>query len=198
MATDRTPMSVEQPGATRRALWRLVRRQAVYLLVTLAVMALAALLLSTVATAVQAGRNEARTVDLVIVVAPAVPGQPLIDHAFELYRRGWAPRMMLVGPGGEGLRAVLQERGVADGAIVVGGAAGSETAQLRAAAAAARAEGAASAVVAGEPAAMLRWLKLAGDEGLRSYGAPLPELEPGLLELAEAGVNYWRYVLFGG
>lgn len=185
------------PAPARRALWRAARRQAVYLAATLAVIAVAALLLSTVATALQAGRNEARAADVVIVVAPAVPPQPLVEHAFELYRRGWAPRMVLVGPGGEGLRLALQERGVAEGALRVADGSGSETAELRAAASAERAEGAASAIVAGEPAAMLRWLKLVGDVGLQSYGAPVPQAEPGLLSLAEAGLRYWRAVLLG-
>lgn len=197
MAAETAKPGSDQPAVERRALRRLAVRQAAYLAALALVAALLALLLSTAATALQAGRNEARTADVVLIVAPAVPGQPLIDHAFELYRRGYTPRMVIVGPGAEGLRVALQERGVAEGALIVGDPEGTEMAQLRAAAVAAVAEGAASAVVAGEPAGMLRWLKLAGDAGLRAYGAPARGDEPGPLELLGAGARYWRYVLLG-
>lgn len=196
MAAETTPVSEQQPVAERRVLWRQVRRQIVHLAMTLAVIVVVALVLSTAASAIQAPRNEARNADVVLVVAPAVPSQALVDHAFDLYRRGYAPKMVVLGPGSEGLRAALQERGVGDTAVVPAPSAGSEAAQLRAAAAAARAEGAVSALVAGEPAAMLRRLKLTGDEGLRAYAAPVPGEGPGPLELAEAGVRYWPYLLF--
>lgn len=195
MAADPVTTGGKQPAAERRALWRLARRQVVYLAATLAAVSLLALLLSTAASAVQALREEGRTVDIVLVVAPAVPEPAVVDHAFELYRRGFAPQLVIVGAGAEGLRAALQERGVADTSLAVVAEPGSETAQLRRAAAGARAAGAASAVVAGEPAAMLRWLKLAGDEGLRSYGAPFPVGDPSPLELVQAGASYWRYIL---
>jgi hypothetical protein len=196
MAAETAPAGGERPALERRILWREVRRQVVYLGATLAAIAGVALLLSIAASAVQATRNEARTADVVIVVAPAVPAQALVDHTFELYRRGYAPRTLVVGPGAEGLRAALQERGMSDSVVLPFDASLSETAQLRAAAAAARAEGAGSALIAGDPAAMLRWLKLAGDEGLRGYPAPVPGVEPGPLELVRAGARYWQYVLF--
>lgn len=196
MGAETTPAGGERPALERRILWREVRRQLFHLGATLAAIVVVGLLLSTAASAVQATRNEARNADVVIVVAPAVPAQALVDHTFELYRRGYAPRTLVVGPGAEGLRAALQERGMSDSVVLPADASLSETAQLRAAAAGARSGGAGSALIAGDPAAMLRWLKLAGDEGLQAYPAPVPGADAGALELARAGARYWQYVLF--
>jgi hypothetical protein len=156
---------------------------------------LLALALSTAATAVQARRDEARSADLLIVVAPAVPPEALVKRSFDLYRRGFADRIVVVGAGGEGLRAALQAQGLPESAAIAVLPPGDETEQLMTTARQARADGAASAVVAGDGAAMLRWLKLAGDAGLRAYGAPTPNESASPLELVEAGARYWRYVL---
>jgi hypothetical protein len=174
-----------------------VRRQIAYLAVTLAVTSLIAMALSVGAAAVQAGRDESRNVDLIVAVAPAVPPQSFVDHCFELYRRGYGDRLVLVGPGSEGLGTALRERGVAEDGLTVAAEPGGETAQLRGALAAARAAGASSVLIAGDGAEMLRWLKLAGDEGLRSYAAPAPGDGPGPLALLGAGARYWGFVLLG-
>lgn len=184
------------PALSRRAMLRAARRQVSYLLALAAGVTVVSLLLSVGAAAVQARRMEARSADLVIVVAPAPPPPALVEHSFDLYRRGYASELALVGAGEPALRAALVERGAAAAALGEPLAADAETAQLRAAVARARAAGAVSVLIAGDGAEMLRWLKLAGDAGLEGYGAPTPEAMPGFPHLVEAGFRYWRYVLF--
>lgn len=179
-------------------IWREVRRQAVRLVATLVAVFVLALALSTAASGLQAGRDDARNADVVIVVAPPVPPQALVDRSFDLYRRNSAGQLVVVGAGSEGLQTALRERGVAEGAMSTVPGDDDETAQLRAALAAAREAGAASVVIAGEGAAMLRWMKVAQDLGLRPYAAPTPGPAPDLLELIQAGASYWRYALLGG
>lgn len=188
------PPPPAEPEHRRR--WRGVGRQLLALAATLALLAVAAMALSTGAGAVQARRDEARSADLLIAVAPAVPADALTAHCFELYRRGHGRRVVVVGPGREGLLAALQARGLPAEALSAAAADGPETAQLRTVVRAARAAGATSAVVAGDGAEMLRWLKLAGDEALRAYGSPAPG-EPGLLRQLGAGARYWGYTLLG-
>lgn len=183
------------PGPQRRAPWRAIRRQAATLGGALAMVALTALCISTLAVWLQGRREEARSADVLFVAAPAPPPEALVEHSLELYRRGYAPQVVLVGEGGEALRALLVERGVAEGAIAVAPPGAGVQAQLQAATAAQRA-GASSALVAGAPAELLLWLKLARDAGLRAYGAPTPGESPPLPELVVAGARYWGYALF--
>jgi hypothetical protein len=181
-------------GPQRRALWRAIRRQAATLGGAVAMMALTALCISTLAVWLQGRREESRSADVLFVAAPAPPPDALVEHSLELYRRGYAPQVVLVGEGGEALRALLVERGVPEQAVAVAPPAAGAQAQVQAAAAAQRA-GASSALVAGAPAELLLWLKLARDAGLRAYGAPTPGESPALPELVAAGARYWGYAL---
>lgn len=193
---DRSRAEVaDVPVLRRRALVRAVRRQVIQLAATLLAISVVAFLLGVVASGVQARRNEARSADLLIVVAPGAPSTALIEHSFALHRRGYAPEMLVVGAGSSALEAALVERGVAGEAVqaVVGGE--SETAQLRAALSTAQATGVGSVLIAGDAAGLLRWLKVSSDAGLQSSGSPTPGSTPGLLELVEAGARYWTYIL---
>lgn len=188
---------IEQKHAARE--WRLLGREAArqmsHLALTLAVVALAAIALGAVAAGLQAGRDEARAADLALVVAPAVPPAALADHSFELYRRGYARTMLLVGEGAAALRAQLAERGVPEEGMVEASTAAT-AAELRRLAREAR-SGAASALVVTAPEEQLRALKIARDQGLRAYGAPQPAASVDPLGLVGASMRYWRYVLFG-
>jgi hypothetical protein len=193
----------DTPGAQRAAApagprlrvpWRAIRRQVVTLAGAVATIALVALCISTLAVWLQGRREETRSADVLFVSAPAPPPDALLEHSLELYRRGYAPQVVLVGEGGEALLALLVERGVpADAVVAAPGGAGAQ-ARLQAALAAQRA-GAGSALVAGAPAELLLWLKLARDAGLRAYGAPTPGETPALPELVAAGAGYWGYAL---
>jgi hypothetical protein len=196
-------MSAEPPRAQRasatlvpqrRVPWRAIRRQAAAFGGIVATIALLALCISTLAVWLQGRREEARSADVLFVAAPAAPPEALVEHSLELFRRGYAPQVVLVGEGGEALRALLVERGVPEAAVAVAPPGAGAQAQLQAAAAAQRA-GADSALVAGSPAELLIWLKLARDAGLRAYGAPTPGETPALPELVAAGARYWGYAL---
>ncbi len=188
-------------AASGAASWRLNgrawRRQGAYLAVTLATVALAALALAALAAGLQAGRDEARSADLALVVAPAVPPASLADATFELYRRGYVPRVVIIGEGQAGLKAQLVERGMPEASLESGPSPAPETAELRRRAREAAGAGAASALVVTAPAETLRALKVVRDQGLRAYGAPAPAGGADPLGLLGASARYWQYVLLG-
>lgn len=174
---------------------RQVGQQVVRVITAVIVIGLLLLLLGMIAIWLQAGRDETRQADLMLVAAPDVPAQQLIDQSFELYRRGYAPQMLLLGEGQQALRQALSDRGVPEELLLPS----EPTASLpqHTATAAAFAAGAQTVLVVAPPAETLLWLKIARDDGLRAYSAP-PRgvvLEP--LELVQASAAYWRYVLLG-
>jgi hypothetical protein len=175
--------------------WRTLRRQAQILLVAAATVAVVMLLLSTLASWFQGRRDEARTVDVIIVVAPEIPSESLVDQTFDLFKRGYAPQLAIVGGGSAALQARLVERGVRAEVMALGPAEQSLVAQLQLAARGAQQAGASSALIASAPAELALWLKLTQDSGLRAYGSPTPGMEPNILELLQAGLRYWRYAL---
>jgi hypothetical protein len=155
-----------------------------------------ALLLSSLAVGLQSRRDEARTADLLLVVASAPLAPELPETVLDLARRGYAPELVLVGSGAAALRAALVEQGQPEGSMQLGPEAPSELAMLQAAATAARGRGAATAVVVGEPVELLTLLKAVEDSGLEPFGAPVAALEPDPLAILSAGVRYWGYALF--
>lgn len=185
--------AVAAPGGASR--WRRARQQAGYALSVLLVMALIALLVGAVAAGLQARRDEARSADVLLIVAPALPSSALIDHAFEVYRRRYAPGVVIVGAGSEAMRVALLERGAPEGALQAATPAEAPVAALQEVALAARSAGAASALIVAEPAEMLLWLKLVSDNGLSAYGAPPRGVAPGPVALLRASAQYWRYAL---
>ncbi|MCS6883581.1 MAG: hypothetical protein RMK84_19940 [Oscillochloridaceae bacterium] len=179
-------------GASRRggAIW-----QAGYAVSVLALAALIALLAGAVAAGLQARRDEARSADMLLIVAPALPSQTLSEHAFAVYRRRYAPTVVIAGAGSEALRIALIERGAAEETLRVALPAATPVAELQEVLRSARRAGAASALVVAEPAELLLWLKLVGDHGLSAYGAPPRGVTPGPLALLRASGQYWRYAL---
>lgn len=184
----------EEEVRPRRALLRTAGAQLSRLLVLLTSIALLALALAILAATLQSQRDETRRADTLLVIAPAVPARPLIQHTFELYRRGYAPQILVTGAGRERLANVLREGGLPEQAVSsIAGDAGEN--EVQAAAAATRAAGHNSVLVVAEPAELLLSLKMARDSGLRAYGSPPPGLGAEPLTLLRAGVAYWGYVL---
>lgn len=175
--------------------WRRAWRQAAYLAITLGVVALVALGLGVAAAGVQARRDEARSADLALVLVPPVPPEALADHVLELYRRGYVPRVVVVGEGHEGFRADLLERGVPEETVMANASAGVAT--LQALAQEARAGGATSLLLVAGPSETLTALKVLRDQGLRAYGSPPPDPPAGPLSLLRSSLRYWRYTLVG-
>ncbi len=190
MDAERPGEGAGPPALQWRIPWRAIRRQLTIFCGTVATIALVALCTSVLAVWLQGRRDEARSADLLVVVAPAPPTEALLEHSLELFRRGYAPQIMLVGAGGAALRAQLAERGVPEAAMLV-----TTPEEAAEAISAAQRGGASSALVAGPPAELLLWLKLARDNGLRAYGAPTPGETATLPELLAAGARYWRYAL---
>ncbi|MFQ3662878.1 MAG: hypothetical protein SNJ69_10850 [Chloroflexaceae bacterium] len=186
--------AVAAPGGALR--WRRVGWQAGYALGVLLTLALIALLVAAVAAGLQARRDEARTADVLLIVAPEVPSAALVEHAFEVYRRRYAPGVVIVGAGSEALRIALIERGAPEEALQAPAPAMEPVAAMRDIARAAQRAGATSALIVAEPAEMLLWIKLVGDNDLKAYGAPPRGIAPGPLALLRASGQYWRYVLF--
>ncbi|GAB4447650.1 MAG: hypothetical protein OHK0015_51900 [Chloroflexi bacterium OHK40] len=178
-----------------REQWRQVRRQLRYVALTLVGIGGWALLLGAVAAGLQARRDELRAADVLLIVVPATPSEAFVDHCLELIRRGYAPRAIALGSGGAALEQLLASRGVGEGSVVVDSGAGSTGQRLRAVSAAELRGGAASALVAGEPADILAWLKLVSDTGLRAYGAPVAAPPLSALSLVRASTAYWLAVL---
>lgn len=178
--------------------WRRARKQLAYLGLTAVGVALAGFVLGMIAVALQFGRDEARSADLALVVASAVPTEAVANHTFDLYRRGYAPLVVVVGEGREGLKAQLVERGMPEEQVVIGGADGqSGVAALQALSREVHAGGATGLLVVTAPAETLTALKIAHDQGLRAYGAPVPGAAPDPLSLVLGSMRYWNYVLFG-
>lgn len=188
-------MTSETPTQSASQLrWRAISAQLKWLGMVCGAVLLALLGTSVAAITLQAGRDEARHADFILVLAPEIPPQPLIDHTLELYRRGYAARVLLVGPGQSQARDRLLDRGVPAEAIGLVPPAPSLAAWLSAATTQAGGE---TALVVADPSETLNILKLVQDRGLRAYGSPPSGAAPRPLDLLGAGVRYWGYVLGG-
>jgi hypothetical protein len=179
-------------GLMRRGLWLATGSQLARLASLLLLIALAGIGLAVAGIAIQAQRDETRSADLLFVIAPDLPPAALIDHSFDLYRRGYAIQVALSGPGRARAQASLLARGVPESAI---DALAADESLLNALAAA-RSTGAQSLLVVSAPADQLLSLKVAHDQGLRAYGSPTPAAPLDLLDALRAALSYWRYALF--
>jgi hypothetical protein len=179
--------------AQGRLIWRQVRQQLVVIGTTVGLISLIALLLAMVAAGLLAGREELRHADFVLVLAPLAPPPALVEHSFELYRRGFVSQVLVLGEGRDTLAAELIAQGLPEAALLAEPP-GAELSQLRALAAADEFE---SVLVVVAPAAQLRTLKQLRDQGWRVYHVPVRAEGPAVSELLEASLYYWRYVLGG-
>ncbi len=195
MGAEQGAVANEPGGGGWPLVWRRVRQQSWHLVVVLGTVLLIGLLVGTLAAWLQAGRDEARNADLLLIIAPALPPAALLEHAFETYRRGYAPDVIVAGAGAEVLRTSMIERGAPGERIEAIGSERRPVAELRGRVRSAHAAGAQSALIVAEPAELLLWLKLTRDEGLRAYGTPPPGSGPGVLDLVGGSLSYWRYVL---
>jgi hypothetical protein len=162
----------------------------------LLLIALLATGVAAAAIAAQAGRDETRSVDLVLVLAPALPPASLVERSLDLYRRGYALELLLIGPGGDLVRSRLIAQDVPAAALLAGPG-GDGSLHLAAAVQSARQRGAQTLLVVSVPEAQLLGLKIVRDQGLRAYGVPVGEAAIDPIDLARASARYWRYVLLG-
>ncbi|HEX9109781.1 MAG TPA: YdcF family protein [Longimicrobiales bacterium] len=171
-----------------------------------ALAAVLALWAFTVAEVLLAGaRSELRPADAIMVLGAAqYNGHPSpvlrarLDYAIDLWRAGWAPRLVMTG--GIGRRDTLSEaevarryavaRGVPDSVVYAEKNGVSSALSMRDAAAIMRGLGMHRALVVSDAFHMLRLELLALRSGIRPYAAPTP------MSRIEADPDArWRYVL---
>jgi hypothetical protein len=176
-----------------REVWQAVGAQLARLALLMLTVGVVGVGMAAVAVAMQAQRDETRSADVLLVIAPELPPTSLIEYSLDLYRRGYGVRIALAGPGRERAYADLLGRGLPVEALV--GITQSDS--LDAALATARQDSAHSLLVVSSPSSQLLSLKIARDLGLRAYGSPVPTLPLEPLDTLRAALGYWRYALFG-
>lgn len=161
------------------------------------ILALAAFLLVGVLVILQGQRNEARSVDALLVIPSQGHSSFLVDHILTAYRSGYASRILLVGNDLNETRAALIERNQPAVTIFLVETSGDSKTRIRDGTLFAYRHGIDSVLIIDRPEAMLQRLKMARDMGFDAYGLPLPApLEAN--EVVRASLNYWRYILFEG
>jgi uncharacterized SAM-binding protein YcdF (DUF218 family) len=136
---------------------------------------------------IQGRRDEVRPADVIIVLGAAVwpGGQPSptlvarTGRGIDLYKAGYAPRLLLTGGKGqfppaeaEVMRRLALQAGVAESALVVDDQATSTWDSLRNARSIMSLNGWRTALVVSDPFHMLRARTMARDLGIEAYGAP--------------------------
>jgi uncharacterized SAM-binding protein YcdF (DUF218 family) len=132
-------------------------------------------------------RDDRRPVDAIVVLGAAqYDGRPSavlrarLDHAIDLYQAGLAPYLVVTGGKAEGdrtteaasARAYALSKGVPAKAILVEDEGRTTLESLRAVAGILRDHQLATAMFVSDRTHMLRVLRIARDEGIRSYGSP--------------------------
>jgi uncharacterized SAM-binding protein YcdF (DUF218 family) len=135
----------------------------------------------------QAGRDERRQVDVIVVMGAAqYDGRPSplfaarLDHAIALFHEGVAPRLIVTGGKREGDRTTEAASGrayaiahdVPDDAILAEDASRTTIQSIRGVANLMRDAGLQTAVFVSDPTHMLRVLRMAADLGIEAYGSP--------------------------
>jgi uncharacterized SAM-binding protein YcdF (DUF218 family) len=159
---------------------------------------LIALVLVGILIVLQGQRNEPRRVDAILVM-PADPSANVpIGHMLNLYRRGYASRILFIGNDLASTQELLQEHRQPGANVFFIQSTGDSRLDLRNAAAYAVQQEIRSVLIVDEPVAMLRNLKMARDLGFVAYGSPLPDSAPHIETVLQASVQYWEYVLLYG
>lgn len=181
--------------SARRLRWQQIRRQSVRQLGRLLLISvlLVSIILGTTmfAISLQAGRNEARPTDWVIVVARETPDPQVAAHAIAQQQRSFGPQVLIVGRNPEAFAAWLAtEHNLSTQAVRV-----SSERSLDAQLAALPIEPSDRVVIVADPHDLLLGLKRSRDLGFTVYGAPPPGMRVQLGQLAQAALAYWYTVL---
>ncbi len=151
----------------------------------------------------QSSVDEARPADVIVVLgAAAYRGRPSpvfkarLDHAWELYRRGLAPRILTTGgPGGDPVytegevgRAYLVGRNVPSEAILVEPEGSSTAHSLAATAEIMRRMNLKSCILVSDGYHIFRAKRILEAQGFRVYGSPRPQTP-------RSGLREWRLYL---
>ncbi len=135
----------------------------------------------------QAGRDERRAADAIVVMGAAqYDGRPSplfaarLDHAIQLYHEGVAPRLIVTGGKREGdrtteaasAREYAVRHDVPEDAILLEDTSRTTLQSIRGVRALMREAGLESAVFVSDPSHMLRVLRMAADVRIDAYGSP--------------------------
>lgn len=163
---------------------------------------------------VQAQHDETQPAAASIVVGnahgsgrPAPALQARLDHAMDLYRRGYVPRIILTGGAEAGAplseaaiaRDYLLEQGLPARALLISEQGTTMWEQLQGAAAIARAHGIDTVLLVSDPLYMLRALKMSRDLNLVSHPSPTrtpPASEGPFNEVGAVLAETYRYLLY--
>jgi uncharacterized SAM-binding protein YcdF (DUF218 family) len=163
---------------------------------------------------VQGQRDDVRSAGAAIVLGAAqwngTPSPVLgarLDHALDLYRRGYVSHIILtggVGPGDTTSEAAagkqyLVARGLPSEALLLDEHGATTWESLRASAVLVRANGIGAVVLVSDPFHMLRSLKMARDLGLMAYGSPTrtsPISESVGVEAGYVVRESWAYLVY--
>jgi hypothetical protein len=162
----------------------------------LAGLALTALVLVCILVVLQSQRDETRRADTIVVICLPEATQEHLDHAADLYNRGYASNIVLVGNTLSKAKGLLIKSDVPESALLIAENAGGNQPYMRSAALLAYQSGSRNVLLVGNPETMLLHLKMARDLGLKAYGSPLTDepINPG--SVLQASFDYWNYVLF--
>lgn len=186
-------------GTRRLRDWYRILRRVLRAVIALAIFGVLALVVVCSLIVIQGRRDESRRVDAIVVVLAHEPANvdAYVDHAFELYRRGYAARVLLAGENVEAVQAMLIDRGVPDQALLLSQETGDVWANLRQAVDLGRQHGVQSVLVVNAPVNLLLNLKMVRDLGVSAYGSPISTDPLDIRTTLAAGLAYWKYVLLG-
>jgi uncharacterized SAM-binding protein YcdF (DUF218 family) len=154
----------------------------------------------------QGGRDETRSADAIVVLYPTVSdtaasasalAQAHLEQTLDLYERGLASHVVLVGENTLAMQEVLLGQGMPETALLLEESAGGRYARMQTIANLLYRQGLHSVLLVDEPAYMLLDLKMTRDLGLIAYGSPLSTEPPSAGRVMRAGLDYWQYVLLG-
>lgn len=179
--------------------WYRILRRVLRTVIALAIFGVLALVVVCSLIVIQGRRDESRRVDAIVVVLAHEPANvdAYVDHAFELYRRGYAARVLLAGENVEAVQAMLIDRGVPDQALLLSQETGDVWANLRQAVDLGRQHSVQSVLVVNAPVNLLLNLKMVRDLGVSAYGSPISTDSLDIRTTLAAGLAYWKYVLLG-
>jgi hypothetical protein len=189
-------MAQEQPTARRH--WRTWRRIALGQLgqagLLIGAIALTLIGLSALAIMLQAQRDETRPAGWIIAVASGKPDAALVEHIVAQQRRGFAPRVLVIGANPQRLADQLNAAGVAASDLDV---AETTNARQQLAAYASALQAAPPVVIIAAPEELLLYRKISRDLGIVAFtSAPRGQTLRSGATLA-AALAYWRYALLG-
>ncbi|MEK9154067.1 MAG: YdcF family protein [Patescibacteria group bacterium] len=157
-----------------------------------------------------AGIDQTRVIDVIIVLGasqwngtPSPVFQARLDHAYDLYEEGYAPRIILTGGSGEGDvfsesdvgRKYLALRGVPSDAIHIEEVSHTTVQNLRESARIMQTHGYQSALLVSHDFHMMRAKRMAHDLGINAHPSPVATANDAQ-QLKYGTREVWTYVLY--